>query len=95
MSTEALPQRIESLFARYPALCGFCVRGIHDVPDSFSRSGDESELFVGDVGISPAVSAAQYSEIYQELVTALSELVSEQPEAEEILRGRTFARVLH
>jgi hypothetical protein len=93
--SRALPQRIESLFARYPALCGFCVRGIHDIPDSCSRSGDESELFVADVGISPAISAGQYREIYQELIGALSEMVSEQPEAWDKLRGRTFARVLH
>ena len=93
--TETLPQRIESLFARYPALCGFCVRGVRDVPDNCSRSGDEGELFVGDIGISPAVSAEQYSEIYGEVLAALSDLLSYEPGAGETLRGRTFARVLH
>jgi hypothetical protein len=93
--TETLPQRIETLFARYPALCGFSVRGVHDVPDNCSRSGDDTELFVGDIGISPAVSAEQYSEIYGEVLAALSELLSEEPEVGEALRGRTFARLLH
>ena len=58
--TKALPQHFESLFAQYPALCGFCVRGIHDIPDNYSRSGDASDLFLGDVHISPAVSVEQY-----------------------------------
>jgi len=30
-----------------------------------------------------------------EIVAALAELLAEDPEANEILRGRTFARVLH
>jgi hypothetical protein len=93
--TETLPQRIESLFARYPALCGFCVRGAEDIPDNYSRSGYQDELFLGDIGISPAVSAEQYSEIYEEVLTALSEILSEEPGAGETLRGRTFARLVH
>ena len=93
--TKALPQRFESLFARYPALCGFCVRGIRDIPDNCSHRGDETDLFLGDVQISPAVSVAQYREIYAAVMAALSELISEQPGAEDSLRGRTFARVLH
>jgi hypothetical protein len=90
----ALPAPIESLFERQPALCGFSVRGRDELPDSCPRD-DESELFVGDVGISPALSAEQYGEIFQEIVTALAELLAEEPEAGGALRGRTFARVLH
>jgi hypothetical protein len=94
MST-GLPQQIQLLFERYPALWGFSVRGIDDVPDNCPRTGDERELFLGDIGISPAVSPEQYSEIYEELLAALSEMLGEQPQAGEELRGRTFARVLH
>lgn len=90
----ALPQPIESLFARCPALCGFSVRGLDELPDSCPRS-EGADLFVGDIGISPTISAQQYGEIFQEIVTALAELVAEEPEAGEALRGRTFARVLH
>ena len=92
----ALPSPIESLFARQPALCGFSVRGSADVPDSCPRSGeDASPLFVGDIGISPEISEKQYAEIFQDVVVALAELLEEEPEAIEILRGRTFARALH
>jgi hypothetical protein len=45
---SALPSQIESLFTRHPALCGFSVRGAHEVPDNCPRHcEDASELFVG------------------------------------------------
>lgn len=92
----ALPSQIESLFTRYPALCGFSVRGLDQLPDNCPRSGDhDSELFVGDIGISPALSREQFGEIFQEIVAALAEVLTEEPEASDSLRGRTFARVLH
>ena len=95
MNTE-LPSQIEALFLRCPELCGFSVRGLDELPDSCPRSDDpESDLFVGDVGISPAFSNEQYGEIFKQIVTALAELLAEEPEAGEALRGRTFARVLH
>ena len=89
-----LPEQIETLFARYPALCGFSVRGVDDIPDSCARSGDEAQLFVGDLAISASVGAEEYSEIFTEVLAALSELLSEHPQGDGI-RGRTFARVLH
>ncbi len=78
-----LEEQLQSLFARCPELSGFSVRGEAD------------ELFVSDVGISPRLSAEQYGEIYQEIANTLSVLLDEQPEAGELLRGRTFARTLH
>jgi hypothetical protein len=92
---KMLPPQIESLFARHEELCGFSVRGCDEVPDNCPRSGDEGELFVGDLGVLPGVDAGQYAEIFQEVIAALIELLSEQPDAAESLRGRTFARVLH
>jgi hypothetical protein len=92
---EMLPPQIASLFARHEELCGFSVRGCDEVPDSCPRSGDERELFVGDLGVLPGVDAEQYAEIFEEVIAALVEVLSEQPDAAESLRGRTFARVLH
>ena len=92
---DPLPAPVEVLFARHPALAGFAVRGVADVPDNCSRSGEEGELFVSDIGLSPTLTTEQSSEIYEEIATALSEYIAEQPDAGELLRGRTFARVLH
>lgn len=75
-------QQLQSLFARCPELCGFSVRG------------EDEDLFVSDVGISPRLSAEQYGEIFQEIAQTLAALLDEEPEALEWLRGRTFARTL-
>ena len=80
---QFIQDELESLFARCPDLCGFSVRG------------DEDELFVSDIGIAPRLSAEQYGEIFQDIAKTLSELLEAQPEACDILRGRTFARTLH
>jgi hypothetical protein len=92
---KSVPLQISSLFQRHAALYGFSVRGRADVPDSCPRDDDGEDLFVGDVGIAPAVSAAQYAEIFEAVVAALTEVVAEQPDAADELRGRTFARTLH
>jgi hypothetical protein len=80
---QHIQDELESLFARCPDLCGFSVRG------------DDKELFVSDVGISPRISPQQYGEIFQDIASTLADLLEEQPAAGEILRGRTFARTLH
>lgn len=92
---KPVPASIESLFQRYPALAGFSVRGQHDIPDSCSRSGDEGELFVSDIGVLPSLTHDQYGEIFQDIATTLSELLAEHPDATDLLCGRTFARTLH
>ena len=91
-----VPAQIESLFRRHPSLSGFSVHGLDELPDNCPRSGDnEAELFIGDVGISPPIGKEQFGEIFREIVTALAELLAEDPAACDILRNRTFARVLH
>jgi hypothetical protein len=92
---KTFPPQIASLFARHEQLCGFSVRGCDEIPDSCPRSGDQGELFVGDIGVLPSVDEGQYAEIFEEVVAALTDLLSERPDAAESLRGRTFARVLH
>ena len=92
---KTVPLQIASLFERHAALSGFSVRGGDDVPDNCPRTGNACELFVGDIGISPAISEEQYAEIFEEVVDAVAEVLSEQPDSAETLRGRTFARVLH
>jgi len=92
---DDLSTRIEALFERCPELCGFSVRDPADIPDSCTRSESGGDLFVTDIGISPRLGADQYGEIFNEIFSTLSELLAEEPEAGERLRGRTFARTLH
>jgi hypothetical protein len=91
---KPVPAPIESLFARYPSLWGFSVRGLGDVPDNYARNGDEAELFVADIGVSPSLTREHYGEMFKEIAATLAELLAEQPDACEELRGRTFARTL-
>ena len=92
----SFPAQIESLFRRYPFLCGFSVHGIDELPDNCPRSAaNGAELFLGEVGLSLPLGAEQRDEIFREILVALAGLLAEHPEAGEVLRGRTFARVLH
>jgi hypothetical protein len=93
-TSEDLSTRIEALFDRCPALCGFSVRDPADIPDSCTRSDAGGDLFVTDIGISPRLGADQYGEIFNEIFSTLSELLADEPEAGDQLRGRTFARTL-
>jgi hypothetical protein len=95
MMNDEFATRIDALFERCPELCGFSVRDPADIPDSCARSDAGGDLFVTDVGISPRLGADQYGEIFNEIVATLSELLAEEPEAGERLRGHTFARTLH
>jgi hypothetical protein len=92
---KPVPSTIESLFQRYPALSGFSVRGLRDVPDNCSRSGNDAELFVSDIGVLPSLTQDEYGEIFEDIAATLADLLAEHPEATELLRGRTFARILH
>lgn len=92
---KPVPATIESLFHRYPALTGFSVRGLDEIPDNCSRSGEDGELFVSDIGILPSLAHDEYGEIFEQIAATLSDLLAEHPNATEILCGRTFARTLH
>jgi hypothetical protein len=77
-------------------LCGFSVHGLDELPDNCPRSGDgDGELFIGEIGIALPIGTQQCGEILQEIAAALAELLAEDPAAGDILRNRTFARVLH
>ena len=71
---------VEGLFRRHPALCGFAVR---------------EDLSFSNVSCHPALHGMEATELLDEISEALCELLEERPEAAEVLRGRTLARVFH
>jgi hypothetical protein len=88
--------KINTLFARCPALCGFAVQDRAGLPKDLDKNRiPDADLFVTEVGIFPKLDQEQYGEIYDEITAAISDLVYEQPHAYDYLRGRTFARTLH
>jgi len=78
-----LEARVWALFRCHPALCGFSV-----------GEGPSMSLLT-EVSVYPASGPAAPPELCFEVLATLADLVEECPEAHELLRGRTFARVLH
>jgi hypothetical protein len=88
--------KINALFARCPALCGFAVQDRAGLPKDLDPNRiPDADLFVTEIGIFPKLDDEQHAEIYDEITHAISDLVYEQPHAYDYLRGRTFARTLH
>jgi hypothetical protein len=90
-----LSARMHAVFGRCPDLAGFSLQDRTGLPDYVDRSHLQDELFVTELGFSTPVSATEYDQTYILIADAVSDLVSERPEAFELLRGRTFARTLH
>jgi hypothetical protein len=86
---------INALFCRCPALCGFTVRDAANLSRDGLALQHVSELFVTEVSLYPLSGPAAPGELCGEIVAALVELLDECPEARELLRERTFARVFH
>ena len=77
---EALVARhVHELFQRLPMLCGFLLR---------------SDLEVAELSITwPGFTAG--ARLYEEVMQWLIDLADEQPQAIQLMRGRTFARAMH
>jgi hypothetical protein len=71
---------VQTLFERNPALCGFSVH---------------EDLSFADIACHPALHGEEARELIDEISVTLRELLEEQPEAAEWLRGRTLARTVH
>ena len=71
---------MQTLFRSNPALCGFSV---------------QEDLSFTHVACHPALDSEEARELLDEISGALRELLEEEPEAAELLRGRTLARSFH
>ena len=85
---------IDALFVRCPRLHGFTVSSAAPSGEGFALPA-ESGLFVTEVSIYPACNLDSAVKPFREIAVALARLIDECPEAGELLRERTFARVLH
>ena len=65
------------------------------LPEELRSLALERELVVTDIGVFPFLNADQCEQIYNEIAVALLDFMFERPSAKEVLRGRTFVRVLH
>jgi hypothetical protein len=79
---QRLEASVNALFQRWPMLCGFTIH-------------HASELLVDEITIDPPCGPQPRGQVCSEIVALLRELIEECPEASELLRERTFARVFH
>lgn len=84
---------VAQLFDQWPALVGFSVEEMEGEPQEPRNAQLERELVLSNVETFPWTGYTR--ELLGEIAVPLLELIDEQPQARELLRGRTFARRLH
>jgi hypothetical protein len=92
---DDLSARVDDLFGRYPALQGFSVQGADALPEAVRDNVMANTLVVAEVGCDPLFGADYSERVSDEIALSLLDFVKQRPEAAELLRDRTFARVLH
>jgi hypothetical protein len=77
---EQVRDVVQTLFRRNPELCGFLVA---------------QDLSCSHIACHPALDGEETRELVDEISATLHELLESEPEAAELLRGRTLARSFH
>jgi hypothetical protein len=72
--------RMGALFRRIPVLCGFSL---------------QADLVPTEVTVYSWPGYVAGEQVYSDIIAALADVVTERPEAAELLRHRTFARRFH
>ena len=86
---------VQALFQRWPALWGVAVQARSRHSEPRAASVLVGDLVLADVGAEMSLNTAQAELLFADISAELADLLGENPEAAELLRGRTFARVLH
>jgi hypothetical protein len=89
-----LSARIEVIFDRSPGLCGFSIDE-RLVSGSAKEGPREWELYVSAVETLPELGDRTHRFFIGEISGALEDLLQQEPQAADLLPGRTFARVWH
>lgn len=91
----ALSARVQAIFERCSALWGFSIaERLVSVPEG-AQSAREWELYVAAVSAYPELGEDQSERFIGEISGALEDLLNQQPQAADLLPGRTFARSWH
>ncbi|HZR69704.1 MAG TPA: hypothetical protein VFB01_11695 [Burkholderiales bacterium] len=91
---EGFAVLVHVLFRTYPELLCFSLGGRADLPPGMDISDTDAQIFITDVDFAKPISQEYQNEIGEALGGIVSDIVSERPEALEVLPGRTFARTL-
>src|SRR2546428_13025321 len=84
--------KIDALFARCPMLCGFSIQDRAMLPRQLDdRAIPDADLFITEIGIYPKLDDDLQSEIFDETTLLIAAPANDQPMANNVLPGRTFA----
>jgi hypothetical protein len=86
---------IKALFVACPNLCGFAVEGLSGLHGDIDPHHGKNEFAIGQVSFVTPSSREEAHHVFRLILSIVSELIAEQPEAYKLLRDRTFARTLH
>lgn len=90
-----LEAAVGTLFRRWPALCGFAVHERLLPSRDRHAAVRTSELYVTEISVYPQRDLHPPRALWNEIVSVLATLLDECPEACELMRERSFARVFH
>lgn len=90
-----LALHFKALFVACPNLCGFVVEDLSRLHGDADPHDGENRFVITEVSFGTLFSRDESHQVCSLIVSVVSELVAAQPEAHELLRGRTFARTLH
>ena len=85
---------VDEIFAACPELCAFSVQEAGSASASSLSEPLEGNLRLADIETAPYAYAPS-ERLVGAIAVALIELIDEEPDAANELRGRTFARTLH
>jgi hypothetical protein len=91
----ALKNRVAAIFERCTALWGFSIAERPVSAAEGAQSAREWELYVATVSAYPELGEDQSARLVGEISGALEDLLNQQPQAADLLPGRTFARSWH
>jgi hypothetical protein len=90
-----LEARVRAVFRRRPELHRFVIQDKAGLADHIDRQNLDGELFITQITLYPRRGTRQYDEVYADIARAITQTVTERPEAMSYLRGKAFVRALH
>ena len=92
---DQLAACMQALFGGCPELIGITFHEPGLWPDDAGASDRDGKVLVIEMGFSTPVSSGQYEDVFTRVTAKIHDLVSEEPEVLDLLRGQTFTRTLH
>ncbi len=92
---DQLSACVRALFGGCPELIGLTFHEPDRTQGDAGAPDRDSGVLVIEMGFSTPVSSREFDDVFTRVTTKIHDLVSEEPEVLDLLRGQTFARTLH